>query len=161
MRKVKQIVIHHSETPGGDVRFLRHIHVHDNGWKDVGYHLVICNGHGHGTWPAGQDGEVQPGRHLDSDPYLEPDEYGAHAYGYNGETVGICLIGNAGKPATVKQMLSLIDECVCLCRQFSLGPEAICGHRDLNSTTCPGDGIYDQLHIVRLAVGLAQMGVKG
>lgn len=148
------IVLHHSETKGGDVRFIRHIHVHDNGWRDVGYHYVLPNGKGHGDWPAGKDGEIQKGRHLDHDQIFESDEYGAHAKGFNRESIGICLIGDFQfSLPTQKQIGALIGLLEKECRRWKLDPmKAIIGHRDLNNTLCPGAYFYNIIPALRWTV---------
>lgn len=148
------IVIHNSATRGGDVKFLRKIHK-DNGWKDVGYHRIVCNGKPHGEWPAGKDGEVQKGRHLDDDSVFEEDEVGAHARGFNRESIGICVIGNFEETMpTSKQIKALIALCTHLCRQFGLEASSIIGHRDVPTcnTDCPGRYLYSLLSMLRMAV---------
>ena len=154
---VKKIVIHHSETPGGDERFIHHLHTapepEGRGWRDTGYHKVICNGKSCGKWPAGEDGEIQNGRPLNEDGILEPYEFGAHARGYNDESVGICLIGNfMDDIPTQKQIESLISLCTELCIQFNLTAYDIIAHRDLNSTNCPGNQMYAMMPLLRAAV---------
>jgi hypothetical protein len=44
------------------------------GWSGIGYHFVIR-----------RDGTIEQGRAL--------HKYGAHAYGYNKVSLGICMIG--------------------------------------------------------------------
>jgi N-acetylmuramoyl-L-alanine amidase len=44
------------------------------GWKGIGYHFLIC-----------PNGKLEVGRLL--------DEIGAHAEGYNKDSIGICLAG--------------------------------------------------------------------
>lgn len=84
MREITQIIIHCSATPpyrdiGADE--IREWHIKDNGWVDIGYHYVIR-----------RDGSIDPGRDLDGDGEVD-DEVGAHAYGFNRNSIGICLIG--------------------------------------------------------------------
>lgn len=149
---IKYIVIHHvgNGCKGGDVRFIRKIHVVDNGWNDVGYHKVICNGLKHGEWVAGEDGEIQDGRPL--------TECGAHCrnwqVSHNRDSIGICLIGDfmIGKP-TAKQISSLTEACLSLCKRFNLDPvTAIVGHRDLIPTDCPGNNLYVYLPALRYII---------
>lgn len=78
--EVYHIVIHCSSTSADrDVNAadIRHWH-RTQGWDDIGYHFVIK-----------RDGEVEEGRSLDIP--------GAHAYGYNNNSVGVCLVGGAKK----------------------------------------------------------------
>lgn len=150
---MKYIVLHYSKTKGGDVRFMRAIHL-EKDWRDVGYHFVLPNGLPHGDWPAGIEGEVQDGRHLDDDSILEPDEFGAHALYFNRESVGICLIGDFQFVApSQKQIAALIGLLARLCRQFDLDPmEAIVGHRDLCNTLCPGLYFYNLIPTLKWSV---------
>jgi hypothetical protein len=152
--KLTNIVIHNSVTNGGDVEFMRDIHLR-LGYRDVGYHRIVCNGKPHGDWPAGKDGEVQKGRKLDDDSVFEEDEVGAHARGFNRESIGICVIGNFEETMpTPKQIKALIALCTHLCRQFELKADAIIGHRDVkdNSTNCPGKYLYSLLSMIRMSV---------
>jgi len=146
MRKINRLIIHNSLTNGGDVKFMWDIAVNSHGYSDTSYHFIICNGLPHGDWPAGEDGEIQEGRPVETQ--------GAHAKGHNQDSVGICLIGNfETREPTEKQVHSLIALCSQLCKQFSLDPmKAIVGHRDLNNTDCPGRYLYSMLPLVRLCV---------
>lgn len=76
MRTIDKIIIHCSATKEGlnfNVNDIRRWHK-AKGWKDVGYHYVIC-----------LDGTVQPGRPI--------AQVGAHCSGYNKNSIGICYIG--------------------------------------------------------------------
>lgn len=143
MRTINKIIIHHSESPGGNAGFLRHIHVHDNGWNDIGYHYVICNGISHGVWYTEGDGAVQFGR--------AEMVQGAHARGANADSIGICLIGNLAKNnPTPKQITALTTLCLDLCKKYSLDPAtAVIGHRDVCRTDCPGELMYVYLPALR------------
>lgn len=74
-----KIVIHCADTYDHmdiGVREINQWHL-DRGWSGVGYHFVIR-----------RDGTVENGRGI--------NEVGAHARGYNYESVGICLAGGRG-----------------------------------------------------------------
>ena len=73
---IKYLVVHCSDTPDNEPLTARDIHAMHLGfgWHGVGYHRVI-----------GRDGIVEQGR---------PDYWiGAHVYGHNEESLGVCLIG--------------------------------------------------------------------
>ena len=154
MRKINKVIIHHSESPGGNVEFIRHIHVKENHWTDVGYHYVITNGKGHGNWPAGMDGFIQEGRPVEM--------AGAHARGANSDSIGICLIGNfTDSSPTYKQIQSLTSLLIELCVKYELAPlDDILGHKDVNSTVCPGKYLYQLLAPLKIYLG-AVMWHKG
>lgn len=100
----------------------------------IGYHYVVD-----------VDGQVWTGRGL--------DEVGAHAYGHNQDTVGICMVGGAEPVAryTAKQWSSLQEVVYMLGRQLSIPPffssatsqRGVCGHRDL-SPDRNRDGVISQ-----------------
>lgn len=77
MREIKAIVIHCAYTPPDmdvDAEEIRRWHVEERGWDDIGYHHVIK-----------RDGTYEKGR---------PEETpGAHVYGHNQDTIGVCLAG--------------------------------------------------------------------
>lgn len=77
MRKINTVVVHSSATPPEmdiGVEDIRRWHVEERGWSDIGYHYVIR-----------RDGTLEMGRDLAL--------AGAHARGYNAESIGICLVG--------------------------------------------------------------------
>ena len=79
--KTDTIVIHCSATPADmdiGVEKIKHWHVVDNGWDDVGYHYVIK-----------RDGTLEEGR--------DESMVGSHAKAVNGTSLGICLIGGSNK----------------------------------------------------------------
>jgi len=150
----RRIFIHHSFSAGGDINFLRHVHTREKGWPEVGYHYVIPNGQplrnkrGNITWPSGPDGDVQTGRPT--------DRAGAHAYGCNNDSLGICVIGMCHQtPPTIRQIASLMGLCRRLCREHDIPPENILGHRDCptSSTECPGMYLYELLPFIRMVAG--------
>ena len=123
--EVRYIVIHCSATRvGQDFRAIDIDSWHRRrGFKKIGYHYVVD-----------LDGTIEDGRKL--------DEEGAHVWGYNNCSVGVCYIGGLdanGKPKdtrTLEQkgaLLALLRE---LKRQY---PKAlVVGHRDLNPMKgCP------------------------
>lgn len=134
MREINLIVVHCSATPPTsnlNAEDIRRMHVDGNGWSDIGYHWVIK-----------RNGIVENGRDLDGDGDVI-EEIGAHAYGFNRKSLGICLVGGVdqnNKPDanfTIKQYTALATLLRKLKVQFP-GVE-ICGHRDLEGVTkaCP------------------------
>ena len=145
MRPINRIIIHHSESPGGNADMIRRWHtVDDHNWLDIGYHYVICNGKAHGGWKAGGDGEVQEGRPI--------DVQGAHARSANADSIGICLIGDFEKTfPSNKQMMGLAGLILDLCIDYHIKPlGGVLGHRDVGNTICPGKNLYRLLPSLRL-----------
>lgn len=141
--KINKIFIHHSASNWGNALVIDEWHK-DRGWKGIGYHFVIQNG-----IPTYDDyknnrkfntlvGEIECGRHLDADPWLEANEIGAHAYGYNRDSVGICLIHKEGKydKKMLKKLFNLVIE---LIDKYDIPIENVWGHyeADDNKPDCP------------------------
>lgn len=126
MRKINLIVIHCADTYARmdiGVKEIREWHL-ARGFNDIGYHYVIR-----------RDGTIEAGRPL--------EKPGAHAVGYNSQSIGICYAGGKGdndKPEdnrTPAQKQALHDLVNSLKQQF---PQAkIVGHRDLPGVqkACP------------------------
>lgn len=127
MRAIKTVVIHYSASPFGCVSEIRRWH-HARGWKDIGYHVVLLNGHvAQAKYVAGLDGAIEIGR-----PW---QEIGAHAKGHNADSLGVCLIGMAADTVTPAQWDAL-RKFLAMCQVLWPGIE-ILGHRDLGQTRCP------------------------
>lgn len=142
------IVVHHSWTPdvaayfgrGGaeSVAGIQRFHMYDRErlWADVGYHFLI-----------GPDGNVFRGR---------PTEVvGAHAVPNTGK-VGICLIGNhdpEGDPVSPAAWASLVELVAALAHRYDVPMgEALHGHREFSTKSCPGDLVYERFSELRDAV---------
>jgi N-acetylmuramoyl-L-alanine amidase len=122
---IKLIVVHCAATPpdmdiGADE--IRKWHT-DKGWSDIGYHYVIR-----------RSGDVETGR---------PESVkGAHTYGYNTNSLGVCMVGGVdakGKPDsnfTANQYAALERTLHSLTAKY---PSAeVAGHRDFdNGKACP------------------------
>lgn len=117
---IKYIVVHCSASPPNvfvDASVIDSWH-RKRGFLRIGYHFVILT-----------TGEVQVGRKL--------NEVGAHASGYNAESIGICLAGGinpAGKPAdnfSPNQKVALADLIQKLRVSHGMAAAEVLGHRDL------------------------------
>lgn len=76
MRNISKLIVHCSATPNGrdvTVEQIRQWHLARD-WDDIGYHYVIY-----------RDGSVNAGRPV--------EKIGAHCYGENTGSIGVCLIG--------------------------------------------------------------------
>lgn len=128
MRTINKIIIHCSATPEGKdytVEDIDRDH-RKRGFAKIGYHYVIY-----------RDGTIHQGR-------KEP-EVGAHARGYNANSIGVCYIGGLardGKTTKDTRTQAQRDALVRLLRELVIRyPDAeILGHRDL-SPDKNGDGI--------------------
>ncbi|MGB9813546.1 MAG: N-acetylmuramoyl-L-alanine amidase [Thermovenabulum sp.] len=132
--KPTHIMIHHSATEQGNADIFRRYHM-SKGWRDIGYHFVICNGNG------GKDGEIQKGR--------AETEAGAHCLegNMNQKALAICLVGNFDdhKPSNA-QYQSLVKLTRELMKKYNIPIDNIVMHRQyaINKATgkpyksCPG-----------------------
>ena len=128
MRDINLVVIHCTATPQHidfDVSTIRRWHVNERGFRDIGYHFLIH-----------LDGRVERGR-----PWDQP---GAHARGYNRNSIGIAYVGGTDKygesmdTRTVAQIHSLRASVSMLKAMYPM--IEVVGHRDL-SADLNGDGI--------------------
>jgi N-acetylmuramoyl-L-alanine amidase len=137
-KRTTRIVIHCADTDPSwhgpvSIATIRRWHVEERGWKDVGYHYYIRH-----------SGAVEIGR--------PEGAVGAHAAGYNADSIAICLEGGSditvvdgrrrstptARHFTNNQWKSLESLVVAL---MSRHPEVtdVCGHRDLPGVgkACP------------------------
>lgn len=126
MRAIKELVVHCSATrPTQPVRARDIDRWHkEQGYDCIGYHYVI-----------GLDGLVETGRPL--------ERKGAHVYGHNTHSIGICLIGGIGtdgRPAATYSEAQYEALELLLLQLRARWPAAtICGHRDFPrvAKACP------------------------
>ena len=126
MRDIEYIVIHCAATkPSMDVPIERVKKWHlKRGWSDIGYHYYIR-----------RDGEIYRGRELST--------IGAHVYGYNSKSIGICYEGGIDEQGeaednrTPEQKESLLKVVEIL--KFVFTDAVVQGHRDFAgvSKACP------------------------
>lgn len=141
---------HESASSFGTPDMIREWH-QARGWRTLGYHGVITNGYlthedvVRNRRVAWLDGQFHVGRTFDGDGDIEADEVGAHAYGLNRESVGLCLIGQAGA-FTVRQLRRALDVTQNWMVQFGIDSEHVIGHYEIGNwkpqfattKTCPG-----------------------
>lgn len=122
------IIIHCSDSDGGTARDIDAWH-QDRGFKrdhkypgvmrHIGYHYVIQNGRTmDGVYDEALDGLVVRGRHE--------TEVGAHAYGSNDKSIGICLIGK--NKFSGRQIATLYGLLVSLKYRWAITSTGIIGH---------------------------------
>ena len=145
---VEHVIIHHADTanfndPVLEMRSIYYFHAITRGWGDIAYNYLV-------------DflGNVYEGR------VGGENAIGCHAEGYNAGSCGICLMGRYFEDDTTPEMHRAIVWIASWAGR-NLDPESsgpfhdipdlptICGHRDVNNTTCPGEQFYEQLRTVR------------
>jgi hypothetical protein len=126
------IVIHHSVTSQGTteasvssiLRTIDGFH-RRKGWGGIGYNFAVDH-----------QGRVYEARGRDI--------IGVHASGSNTANFGICFIGNSDKKLTPKAVAAIAKLVENL--QNAAGKNLkVQGHRDVNSTGCPGSKLYTEI----------------
>ncbi|GFO44101.1 peptidoglycan recognition protein [Plakobranchus ocellatus] len=132
---VQYAFIHHSASPAecltkdscaAAVRGFQNYHMDTRGWHDIGYNFLI-----------GGEGTVFEGRGW--------DRVGSHTKNYNSVGLGFCFIGNfMTKGPTQVQLNSAKQLLECGVQLGKLEWDyTVRGHRDMKSTQCPGDILYN------------------
>ena len=176
----KKAVVHHTADPASDyrgnvegakatVRAIYYYHAVTLGWGDIGYNALIDG--------SGNSYEGRYGRKSSSfddltwaREILSEDVVAGHASAHNYGTIGIALLGNfevltPSADALAKLKEILIYECsyhridpqqasdfLRYDNLWNRGLKNICGHKDCQSTLCPGANLYSQLPALRDAV---------
>jgi hypothetical protein len=124
------------------VRAIQRYHVESNGWNDIGYNFLVD--------PFGQVFEGRAGG-------IDRDVVGAHALGFNTGSAGIALLGNfENRVLTAAERSALAGLLAWRLDAAHVDPlstsslsgrslRAVSGHRDVNSTACPGANLYPEL----------------
>ncbi|MGH3310715.1 MAG: peptidoglycan recognition protein family protein [Streptomyces sp.] len=151
------IVVHH--TAGGNsedyslehakqiCRSIQNFHMDVRGWADSGQQFTNSRG-----------GYMLEGRHKSLGVVRGGTQHvqGANVGGHNSEVIGI---ENEGLYTSVDVPQALWDSLVQLvawiASQYGTDLKNIKGHRDFNSTECPGTVLYGRLQELRDAVGKA------
>ncbi|MBI2004374.1 N-acetylmuramoyl-L-alanine amidase [Candidatus Pacearchaeota archaeon] len=122
LKKIKFIAVHHSQRKIDSLKRIKDLHINKYGWEDIGYHYLID-----------KKGKIQKGR---NEKFI-----GAHVFGHNKNSLGICLIGNFDeeKPAK-KQIQTLLKFLKNKIKKHHLNKKNILGHREFSGAakTCPG-----------------------
>ena len=179
------MTVHHTATQNGDsdpaatVRAIYEYHAVDQGWGDIGYHMLVdeqgrvYEGRWSGTTstPCSNGGDGSDFAHDANDGLVTA----GHTGGYNSGNFGVALLGEftthprfGAEPAQ-----AAVDAAVGVLAEFAsrhaLDPlttvdyvnpvngdtktvDAISGHRDWKSTECPGERLYDDLPTIRESV---------
>lgn len=115
----KRIILHNSGTLARQtVETIHNYHKNILRYAGIGYHYYVR-----------QDGSIYQGR---------PDNtVGAHAYGLNSDSIGICFEGNFDKEVMGDLQRQAGQELVAhIKNKYNI--TKIQAHRDVNQTSCPG-----------------------
>ena len=164
-RQLDRVFIHHTvgsngysqDQAPGVVRAIQAYHVRDRGWSDIGYNFLVD-----------RFGTVYEGRAGGMDQAV----IGAQAGGFNTASTGIALMGTYTSATPSPEVVTAVSELVAWkagihhfdplatgeavsggSTRYEAGTVVtlpnVSGHRDVSTTTCPGDGPYGLLQTVR------------
>lgn len=145
---VEHVIIHHTETPNFQdplvaIRSVYYYHAVTRGWGDIGYNYLVDF-----------MGNVYEGRSGGE------NIVGGHAYEYAYGSSGIGTMGRfSDENATPEMQAGVIWITAWVGRNLDPYGRAdfkstenlstICGHRDVNDSTCPGDLLFADLPAIR------------
>ncbi|MHB8512326.1 MAG: peptidoglycan recognition protein family protein [Actinomycetota bacterium] len=163
---VEDAIVHHTDNPNNYkqsdvpaiIRSIYYYHVKSRGYADIAYNFLIDRFGG--IWEGRAGGIDKP-------------VFGAHALGMNHDTTGIALIGtfvsDTPPPAMMNALVKLLAWKMDvhhippsgLVKMTSAGSHKlnagqqvwlnrVSGHRDVESTDCPGNRLYGMLGPVRV-----------
>jgi hypothetical protein len=167
--EIRKVIVHHTAIDEADavkqVQGIQRFHTQTRGWDDIGYNFLIDRA---GTLYEGRwardyvADEVHSGEDASARGVI-----GAHAAGYNTGSVGIALLGTYSAATITDEAMAALVRTIA----WKVGPREIdphgsdpfvkagtttsvvfanvAGHRDVERTGCPGDGLYTQLADVR------------
>lgn len=112
-----RIILHHAAVSNCSVDDVDRWHK-NKGWTCIGYHFFVR-----------KDGSIYRGRREEA--------IGAHAYGSNTDSIGICAEGNFENETMGDVQKQALKELVAYLKN-KYGITKVQRHRDVNATACPG-----------------------
>ena len=114
----QRIILHHAAAKNCSAEDIHRWHL-NNGWSGAGYHFLVR-----------KDGKVYR---------LRPEEkVGAHAYGSNYNSLGVCFEGNFIEEDMPTEQIKAGQELIAyLKNKYNI--TTVQAHRDVCATSCPGD----------------------
>ena len=124
-KSTERIILHHADVKNCSAEDIHRWHL-SNGWSGAGYHFLVR-----------KDGKIYR---------LRPeDKVGAHAYGANYNSLGICFEGNYMEEDMPAEQIKAGQELVAyLKNKYNIS--TVQRHKDVCSTNCPGDNFpFEQI----------------
>ena len=117
-KSTERIILHHADAKSCSAEDIHRWHL-NNGWSGAGYHFLVR-----------KDGTIYR---------LRPeDKVGAHAYGANYDSLGICFEGDYMEEDMPEDQKEAGKELVAYLKN-KYGISTVQKHKDVCSTNCPGD----------------------
>ena len=128
-QKTDKIILHHADASKCTVEDIDRWHK-DKGWCKIGYHFFVD-----------KQGNIYRGR--------EENAVGAHAYGSNYDSIGICVEGKYMEETMPEAQKNAVVELIkYLENKYNI--KTIQVHKDINATSCPGSN-FPVDEIIKLA----------
>lgn len=125
MRRIDQIVIHHTAGPPDQtVEQIRRFHIDERGWDDIGYHFVITD-----------DGRVHKGRDWQRIPACVQNK--------NTHSLCIAVTGDNTDPDNEWNDLQFTALRATIDTLVAITGADVGGHKDYRDTLCPGLEVSD------------------
>ena len=117
-KSAERIILHHADAKNCSAEDIQRWHL-NKGWSGAGYHFLVR-----------KDGKIYR---------LRPeDKVGAHAYGSNYNSIGICFEGDYMQEDMPAEQIKAGQELVAyLKNKYNI--TTVQRHRDVCATSCPGD----------------------
>lgn len=114
------LILHHAAATSCTAEDVHRWHV-GNGWAGIGYHYLVR-----------KDGTIYRGR--------PEDTVGAHAYGANSHSIGVCFEGNYQVEPTMPAAQLAAGQALVADIKRRWGITKVIGHKDVagSTTDCPG-----------------------
>lgn len=117
--KTTRIILHHTAVAvEQSVETIHNYHKNSLGYAGIGYHFYVR-----------KNGEIYRGR--------PENTVGAHAYGANTDSIGICFEGNFEEETMAEVQMKAGQELVAYLKQ-KYGISTVKRHKDVCNTSCPG-----------------------
>lgn len=114
----RRVILHHAEASNCTAEDIHRWHL-NRGWSGAGYHFLVR-----------KDGTIYR---------LRPeDTVGAHAYGSNYDSIGICFEGKYMEEDMPEAQIKAGQELVAYLKN-KYGITTVQRHKDVCATSCPGD----------------------
>ncbi|XP_066144621.1 peptidoglycan-recognition protein LB-like isoform X2 [Euwallacea fornicatus] len=134
---VPYVVIHHSYIPAAcsskedcvaAMQWMQNYHQFNRSWNDVGY-----------SFASGGDNRIYTGRGWST--------VGAHAPGFNNQSIGICTIGDWTAKLPPQEQLETIRRFIHqgVVEGYIDENYKLIGHRQVRETECPGDALFAEI----------------
>ena len=118
-KKLARLILHHAAASICTAMDIHRWHL-ANGWVGIGYHFFVR-----------KDGTIYRGR--------PENTVGAHAYGANYDSIGVCFEGNFETEfMPLAQRIAGAELVKDLLTRYGLTEDAVIRHSDVCATACPG-----------------------